>query len=156
MRVTFLVLLSAFLGCGKKADSDVAPPASTPPAATPKGENPPKASPKIEPKAEPTVDPDAELKKNAKDMQEYVAKLKATVPIFVKDFTDKGFKAERYEVDPKRDTMLYTVMLKVDPVYLKDKITGETKRYTRARMIRNEPRVGTGAVFEWTMVVMSP
>lgn len=141
------------LGCGKNepTKASLAPYSEPAPKVNPE---PPPPKPKAEPKVEPKQDPDAELKKNAKDMQEYVAKLKATVPIDVKEFTDKGFKAERYEIDPKRDAMLYTVMLKIDPVYLKDKITGEIKRYTRARMIRNEPRAGTGTVFEWITVVM--
>ncbi len=117
------------------------------------------------PKSPTTPDPDAELKRNAQDLKEYVDKLKRAVPYDMKKFTDAGYKAESYKKDPKREWFT-EVVLKVDPVYLTDNITGETKKYTRARMVRNNPppttfnsRGGVTSVpvpFEWESITMLP
>ena len=156
---TLLFLLAAVAGCGKKPDPTAPSLAPPPIVVQKKGEEPApavKEQPKPPVKEPAPVDPDLELKKNAKDMGEYTAKLKETVQIFIADFTKKGFKAQSYEKDPKVDTMFLTIMLKVEPVYLKDTITGETKRYTRARMFRNTPRIGSGQVYEWSEITMMP
>lgn len=112
-----------------------------------------------------TPDPDAELKRNAKDLKEYTDWLKSTVPYDMKKFTDAGFKAESYKKDPKREWFT-EVVLKVEPVYLTDKITGETKKYTKAKMVRNNPapasvnsRGGITSVpvpFAWESITMLP
>jgi len=71
-------------------------------------------------------DPDKELKA-ARDLEAHTEELKAKVPFDVKQFTDKGMKAESYAKDEAYGHFKELV-IKVDPVYLTDKITGQTTK----------------------------
>lgn len=172
-RVATLLIVLPFLiaGCARKeADDDYA---SDPPSVA--NVNPKQESPVVrdtkpakgKKTAKPPVDPaEEELKKNAQDLHEYTANLKKTIPYDMKRFADAGFKAESYEKDPLRDWFM-VVVVRVEPVYLHDKITGQTKKYTRAKLVRNNPKPPTinprtGSLtsipetFTWVTVDMLP
>lgn len=162
-RFAFIAILLA--GCGKPtkdtSDAPLTPLTHNPQRVTPQPPKPyepskPEPTPKEETKA--TPDPDEALKAKAEDMGEYIAGLKNGVPFDIKKFTAKGFKAESYEKDTRREWFM-SVVLVVKPVYLTDKITGVTARYTRAEMTRNDPVARPNTVptpFEWVKIKMLP
>lgn len=105
------------------------------------------------------TDPDEELKRSAKDLEEYTKELKTKVPFDTKAFQKSGMKAESYVKDDANGHFKELV-IRVDPIYLTDKLTGQSTKYTRAKFTRNNPRPfrpGTvPQIFEWAKVEMMP
>jgi hypothetical protein len=92
-------------------------------------------------------------------MEAYTKELKARVPLDPDEFKRKGLTAESYVKDDAYP-LFREVTLRVEPVCLRDDLTGKTATYTRARLIRNDPRPGdkrhAPEPFEWARVEMFP
>jgi hypothetical protein len=81
----------------------------------------------------------------ARDFAEYVAELRNTVPVRVDEFKAKGLKCDKYETSVLAGIEIFdSLVLTIEPpVTLKDTLTGKTKKYKAARMVRS----GNGDVF---------
>ena len=153
--VIWSVLFAAAVGCSKKESGGDGYGASTPSARKREDSANLGAVAKSE-----DGDNDEELKKSAKDMAKYTAELKENVPIGPQEFIKAGFKADSYVKNDKYDNLFKEVVVRIDPVYLTDQITGLTARYSRARLILNNPRpYGPGRIaepFAWRTIEMLP
>lgn len=72
------------------------------------------------------------------DYAEFETVIKRNIPIDRPGFVKAGCKAESYRMDTfQRDEFLEVVLKIEPPVWLRDKVTGKTERYTKARLIRS-------------------
>jgi hypothetical protein len=69
-----------------------------------------------------------------KDMQSYIRELKPKIPVQIEQFKSIGLKADSYEPSNKFPDLFGTVTVKVDRVYLEDKVTGKSGLYSRAKL----------------------
>lgn len=80
----------------------------------------------------------------ARDYAEYVAELRKTVPLRVDEFKAKGLKCDPYVTSNLAGIEIFdSLTLTIDPVILKDSLTGKAQKYVGARMVR----AGNGDVF---------
>jgi hypothetical protein len=91
-------------------------------------------------KAEPSEgkNPGKGTKPKSQDLGEYTKLLKEKIPFDIEAFKKTGMTAETYVKDEKIDHFLELVV-RVEPVYLTDRLTGKTSQFTRARLVRNNP-----------------
>jgi hypothetical protein len=85
------------------------------------------------------------------DFDEYINKLKGSVPVEKPAFVDRGYRAIEYKMNDELPSVFSWVLMQVEPVRLHDKATGKTLRYTRAKLTANNPRQGWP---EWIRVEM--
>jgi hypothetical protein len=80
--------------------------------------------------------PEPEKPHDVQDYQSYVEGLRKTVKDSPEGLVRQGLLAESYTMDDAKYSTGYFKMLvvKVDPIWLKDSVTGKTAKYTRVRL----------------------
>ncbi|NCW80335.1 MAG: hypothetical protein EBV68_00475 [Betaproteobacteria bacterium] len=166
--VTAAIMMTTATGCGSRRPPDEAPTSAPGDRAA---DRPAPGSPPVAPAvvgaavamiphgAAATTAPAGEQAEPG-DYQKYVAELKRTVPIVIKDFATKTpahVRVEDYQADTRYDGLVTAVELKLTPVWLKDSVTGKTVRYTRAFLVRNNPAPSRyPEPFAWVGVKLLP
>ncbi len=102
----------------------------------------------------------------AEEYETYVESLKKRVSFGVPQFKQSGMTAESYTKDPNDEDLFIELTVQIEPVYIRDSLTKQTKLYTRARLVRNNPtpvrmtRPGTLShipePYAWAKVEMLP
>jgi hypothetical protein len=72
-----------------------------------------------------------------RDYQTYTAELVRTVPFDVDSLKSSGLKADAHVVDRDYTAFFVELVLRVEPVRLRDAESGKTATYTRARLVRS-------------------
>lgn len=72
-----------------------------------------------------------------RDVDEYTAELKGKVPIDAEGVKRSGYKADSYTLDENNPAFFVELVVRVEPVRLRDAVTGKTQVYTRARLSRD-------------------
>jgi hypothetical protein len=73
-----------------------------------------------------------------RDFAEFVAELRSTVPVRVDEFKATKFKCDPYVTSRLAGVEIFeSLTLTLDPISLRDSLTGKSQKYIGARMLRS-------------------